>query len=74
MFFSRVVGLLEDGLCPISLRADNLDNDPERCEEEEEGENSSLLSCRIVILFVKIATHKHGMHRVDRSNLDGIIA
>ena len=24
--------------------------------------------------FVKIATYKHGMHRVDRSNLDGIIA
>ena len=23
--------------------------------------------------FVKIATHKHWMHRVDRSNLDGII-
>lgn len=31
------------------------------------------LLCQKRTPFVKIATHKHGMHRVDRSNLDGII-
>ena len=31
------------------------------------------LQCQKRTPFVKIATHKHGMHRVDRSNLDGII-
>ena len=73
-------GAKRDGLCPISLRADNLDNDPthlkvprvffaawlssvisvkSRREREQEIEWKKAEK-EFVILFVKIATHKHG--------------